>query len=67
MAAAEKTVAEQFLRYGLRAGEREEDAAGRICEMARRTEPLVALQGVAQHLVFGEMHEDDQAICRRCP
>ena len=47
--------AEQLLRDGLRAGEREEDAAGFDLRNGAGVEPLVALQGVAQHfVVFGE-------------
>lgn len=52
MAAAEKTVVRnQLFRDGLRAGEREEDAAGTYLRDGAGVEALVALHGITQHLV----------------
>ena len=57
--------AEQLLRHRLRAGEREEDAAGTYLRNGAGVEALVALHGITQHLVvFGEGRwvEDDQVV-----
>ena len=44
--------AEQLLRYGLRAGERKENASLANLRHRASVEPLVALQSVAEHLVM---------------
>ena len=57
--------AEELLRDGLRAGEREEDAAALDLRQCAGVEALVALHGVAQHFVVlgeGRRIEDDEVV-----